>query len=167
MSLRHEKGPLDSRRKIGGARVLVCSLDNSFHTIFEADCMVYQRHYRMLDTALISGIPELLVAIEKRYDIVHLLCGISLDGLLTDQNMALSGTELIRKCCDADVKLLWIANENNAPRYIRGFRVRGMLGAKPQRSCRHCPRRLGLLSVQVYEKLTLHKKYHGKYDVGA
>ena len=37
----------------------------------------------------------------------------------------ISGTELIEKCCDAGLKLLWIASENPPDGYIKNFRARG------------------------------------------
>src|ERR1700685_3412059 len=39
------------------------------------------------------------------------------------------GAELIEKCCNSDVKLLWIASDNKPDGYIKGFKA-----AKPLNS---------------------------------
>jgi len=37
----------------------------------------------------------------------------------------ITGTALIEKCCDSDVKLLWVASENKPEAYIKGFKAAG------------------------------------------
>ena len=106
--------------------MLVCSLDPSLRESFEADSSVYLRYYRHVDSAFFLGIRDLLEAIENRYDIVHLFGRLSSGGLLSDTSDAtLLGTELIGKCCERDIKLLWIANENKTDDYVRGFKMTG------------------------------------------
>lgn len=66
-----------------------------------------------------DSITRLLALIGKGYDIVHLLAVVSPVGIVTDSSgNTLSGTSLIQSCCDADVKLLWIASDNNAEDYL-------------------------------------------------
>jgi hypothetical protein len=109
-----------------GSKVLLCSLGSHFCELLEADKTVYCRHYRSVDEIFPSSIEELLRAIGKGYEIVHLFCDLSRDGALVDRNNAtLVGSELIAKCCGESVKLLWIANENTADDYIKGFRAAG------------------------------------------
>lgn len=36
-----------------------------------------------------------------------------------------TGTDLLQKCCDFNVKLLWVASDNPPDRYITGFKARG------------------------------------------
>jgi hypothetical protein len=106
--------------------VLVCNLDPRFRASFEADSSAYLLYYRRVDTVVLSSIRDLLGVIENGYDIVHLFGRLSPGGLLTDTtNATLLGSELIRKCCKRDVKLLWIANENEPDDYVRGFKATG------------------------------------------
>ena len=62
-------------------------------------------------------------ALEQQYDIVHLLCRISSTGAVGES--ASGAAELIDKCCAAGIKLLWIASDNDAQGYIKGFPLRG------------------------------------------
>jgi hypothetical protein len=94
--------------------------------LFDADYEVYLRHYRHVDAIALSGIGELLAAIKSGYDIVHLFSHLAPGGLLVDAcDATLIGSELIDKCSERDVKLLWIASENKADDYVKGFRVAG------------------------------------------
>jgi hypothetical protein len=110
-----------SRQIVKDSKVLVCSIDPELGELLESDSAVCSRHYRRVDTGLLSGIAELLRAIEGGYDIVHLFVRLS----PTDPETPLLPSELIQKCCDGNVKLLWIASENNPDDYIKGFRVAG------------------------------------------
>jgi hypothetical protein len=119
---------LDFLRKdeVRGAKVLVCALGRHFEGILNTDSEVYGRHYRATTTAVLPSIRNLLDELEKRYDIVHLITAISGDGTIKDDNdMEITGTEIIQRCCDHDVKLLWSASDNPAEGYIRGFRAKG------------------------------------------
>ncbi|SRR5260221_8037136 len=106
-----------------GPKVLVCSLDQ-YDEFLQADSDIYLRHYRHVESVILPGLAGLLMALQERYDIVHLLCSLSSGGVLRDQTEAsLLGTDLITKCRDNGVKLLWIASENKVDDYIRGFRA--------------------------------------------
>lgn len=109
-----------------GAKVLVCSLDPSLHEQANEDSATYSRYYRHVDSACLSSVQDLLEAIAKGYDIVHVLSGLSSGGFLRDASGAnLLGTDLITECCERGVKLLWIASDNNPDDYIKGFQARG------------------------------------------
>ena len=108
------------------SKVLVCSLDTRFRDSLEADSSVYSKYYRGVRTVFFSRMSDLLRAIESGYDIVHLFSPLSPTGLVADgQSTTLSGTDLIGKCCESEVKLLWIANENEARDYVKGFNAAG------------------------------------------
>jgi hypothetical protein len=107
------------------SKVLVCCLDSGSREAFIADSEVYLRHYSLVDV-FSSGIGDLLGTIEKGYDIVHMFSRLKPGGLLADaSDVTLPGSELIEKCCKRDVKLLWIANENNPDDYVKGFKAAG------------------------------------------
>jgi hypothetical protein len=109
---------------IKGSRVLVCGLDFSLRELFEADLSVYSRHYQSVDAAFFSSISDLLGALERAYDIVHFFCGLSPGGIIADSEGAtIIGSEFIAKCCEKDVKLLWVASGNKGDDYIKGFKV--------------------------------------------
>jgi hypothetical protein len=121
-------GILDLFRKdeIFGAKVLVCALDSRFDHLLKEDSQVYGQYYRSTTTAILPSVQVLLRSIEKKYDIVHLLCDVSEKGTITDANGGeIAGTELIQHCCDQDVKLLWNGSDNPPERYIKGFGARG------------------------------------------
>jgi hypothetical protein len=104
----------------------VCCLDPRFRESFDADREAYLRHYRRVDTLFSPGIRELFATIENGYDIVHLFSGLAPGGLLADAcGATLVGSELIERCCDRDVKLLWIANQNKSDDYVKGFKAAG------------------------------------------
>jgi len=115
-----------SQPVVTGTKVLVCSLDQRFHASFAADSAIYLRYYRHVDAVQLSSLEELFQAIEGAYDIVHLFCPLAPGGLLMEASATpLSGSDLIAWCCERDVKLIWIANENKADDYIKGFRAAG------------------------------------------
>jgi hypothetical protein len=115
-----------SRDEVKGAKVLVCALDNRFDHLLKEDAEVYGRSYRATTTVVLPSIPALLGALEQKYDIVHLMCDVTENGTIVDKNgHEITGTELIQRCCDQNVKLLWAASDNPPDRYIKGFGARG------------------------------------------
>lgn len=109
-------------------KVLVCSLNHTYQESLEVDGKVYLRHYGRVDSVIFSGLGDFLTALQQGYDIVHLFCPLSTGGILRDQTeTGLTGTDLITKCCENKVKLLWIASEIGADDYIKGFHA----GSKP------------------------------------
>ena len=121
-------GILDLFRKdeVVGSKVLVCALDNRYDDLLRGDSEVYGRYYRTTTATLFPSIQALLGHLEQKYDIVHLLCDVTESGTVTDANgEQITGTELIQRCCDHNVKLLWAASDNPPERYINGFGARG------------------------------------------
>lgn|GEM_PF-1372733 len=109
-----------------GSKVLICCLDPCFREALDDDFNIYSSHYRSVDAVILSDIKELMGALDKGYDIVHLLCPVAAGGLIEDSSGAtLLGSDLITMCCERDVKLLWIANDNKPDDYVRGFRAQG------------------------------------------
>lgn len=121
-------GILDLFRKdeVTGSKVLVCSLDARFADSLKTDSQVYKRFYPATTSTAFSGIAQLTEALGQKYDIVHLLCEVTAEGAIADSGgKSITGTDLIRKCCEANVKLLWIANNNASDAYLKGFNTRG------------------------------------------
>jgi hypothetical protein len=115
-----------SRKDLSECKVLVCSMDSSFRESLEIDKSVYLRHYRAVESIFFSSTRDLLIAIGAGYDIVHLFGSLSPSGLLDEaRDLILPGSELLMKCCERDVKLLWIASENNPKDYVTSFNVTG------------------------------------------
>jgi hypothetical protein len=114
------------RDEVDGAKVLVWAMDNRFSELLKADSEIYQRYYRATTTVALSSIEALLGRLEQRYDIVHLICDVTENGTIKDiVGHEITGTELIQRCCDNDVKLLWSASDNLPTSYIKGFGARG------------------------------------------
>jgi len=115
-----------SKQIVAESKVLVCSIESQLEQLLESDRDVYSKYYRSVDSAAFRGINELLTALETGYDIVHLFVHVSPGGLLAGGNdISLLGTDLIRICSERNVKLLWIASENNPDDYVKGFKVAG------------------------------------------
>jgi hypothetical protein len=123
-------GILDLFRKnrdaVNGARVLVCAFDDRFDDLLKGDSEIYLRYYRATTKMLLPSIQALLGRLEQKYDIVHLICDVTENGTIRDaRGQEITGTELIQRCCDQNVKLLWSASDNPPERYIKGFGARG------------------------------------------
>ena len=109
-----------------GTKVLVCALDNRFDVLLKGDSEIYGRYYRATTAAVLPSINALLGRLEQKYDIVHLLCDVTANGTITDaKGEEITGTELIQRCCDLDLKLFWSGGDNSPDRYIKGFGARG------------------------------------------
>jgi hypothetical protein len=107
-------------------KVLVCSLDAKFAELLAADAGIFEQFYPFTTVEAARSIPELLAMIQSRYDIVHLFAEVSAVGMIHDTaSHSISGTSLIERCCDLNVRLLWIANNNAAQAYIQGFKSVG------------------------------------------
>ena len=116
-------GLLDLFRKeeVTGSKVLVCSLGPQFADWLKSDTQVYKRFYPATTSTTFASIEQLTAALAQKYDIVHLLCEASAEGAIA----GVSGTELIKKSCEANVKLLWIAGNHPSDAYTKGFNARG------------------------------------------
>jgi hypothetical protein len=114
-----------TREEILGSKILVCGLGPQFQQLVSADAEIYARYYRSLETTTFSEIQGLIDAIARPRDIVHLLCDVLPSGEITDHTgERLTGTRLLKHCCDSNVKLLWIASDNEPQSYITGFKAR-------------------------------------------
>src|SRR5580693_8909701 len=111
-----------TREEVLGSKVLVCGLGLHFQESVAADGEIYARYYRSVEMATFSEIQELMDAVRRSPDIIHLFCDVSLGGEIADHNgTSVVGTELLDRCCEFNVKLLWIASDNESERYIAGF----------------------------------------------
>jgi hypothetical protein len=109
--------------EVHGTKVLVCSLQPKFDELLSADSNIYSKFYSSTTAKVFTSIRELLEAI-RGHDIVHLFVDVSPTGFMTDgRGNELIGTELIERCSDSDVKLLWVASDNKPDGYIKGFKV--------------------------------------------
>ena len=79
--------------------MLVCRLGSCFGPQFDGDACVYSRHYKRVEVAVFHSVAELVKAV--------------------------FGTGQIAKCCERDVKLLWIASEGKSDDDVKGFAVGG------------------------------------------
>jgi hypothetical protein len=99
-------------------------LDPKFAEVANADCRCYSQFYPTPTESVFENAQELLAAIDKRYDVVHLFCDVTSHGNITDvQGRETAATSLIQSCSDSDVKLLWLASENKPEGYIKGFKA--------------------------------------------
>src|SRR5215472_3363477 len=113
-----------SGNEVASTSVLACGLGSKFDGLLEADSTVYSVFYRRMTMKKFSTVRELLESISQGYDIVHLFCNVSADGLIVGpRGTSIIGTSLIEQCTKADVKLLWVASENKPEGYIKGFKA--------------------------------------------
>ena len=104
----------------------MCSLDPACQEPFDTDRTIYVRHYQRVDAGFFSSIGDLLSTVENGYDIVHLFSPLAPGGLIVDIGGAtLLGSELVKKCCEGNVKLLWIASDNRPDDYVKGVKAAG------------------------------------------
>jgi hypothetical protein len=111
------------KSEVHGTKSLLCTLHPKFDELLKTDSKVYSEFYPSTTVMPCTGIRELLEAM-KGSDIVHLFADVSPTGVMADtKGNELVGTELIEKCCNSDVKLLWIASDNKPDGYIKGFKA--------------------------------------------
>jgi hypothetical protein len=86
----------------------------------------YTGNFTRLLTWLCSKSTPALIKVLRQYDIVHLFCDVLPNRTIADSTGSkVIGTELLQRCCDANVKVLWIASDNQPDRYINCFKARG------------------------------------------
>jgi hypothetical protein len=113
-----------SKEEIIGTKVLLASLDPKFTESMKADCRSYSQFYAAPVEMVLADARDLLRVIAQGYDIVHLFCDVSPNGNITDgRGNEVGGGGLLDGCCEANVKLLWLASENKPEGYIKGFRA--------------------------------------------
>lgn len=114
-----------TKDEVSGPRVFVCSIDHRFDDLLKEDSEVYSQFYPATTTVVLHSIEAVSGRLEK-YDILHLMCDVTESGTIKDDDgHEISGTDLIQRCCEQNVKLLWIASDNLPERYIKGFGARG------------------------------------------
>jgi hypothetical protein len=111
-----------AEERVLGTKVLVASLNPKFAELAEADGRCYSQFYRSPTKTTFESTQELLGAIGKGYDIVHLFCDVSQEGIIADaRGHEASCADLIACCLASDVKLLWLASDSNAIEYTKRF----------------------------------------------
>jgi hypothetical protein len=122
-------GLFDAFRKdeVTGTRVLVGQLGTKFDEHLKSDLRVYKRFYPAASSATFTTVAEMRGAVAHKYDVLHLFCNVGNDGAISDASGdRISGSELLKTAVDADVKLLWIGNDNLQEAYDAGFKTKGM-----------------------------------------
>lgn len=115
-----------NKDEVHGTKVLVCAIDSRFDDLLKEDSGAYGRYYRATTAEVLPSIQALLGRLEQKFNIVHLIAEVTEAGTIRDASAhEITGTELIQRCCDHDVKLLWVASDNPPERYIKGFGARG------------------------------------------
>jgi hypothetical protein len=66
-----------------------------------------------------------MTLVKRGSDIIHLSAMVAPGGWLSGGDSLVQGTDLIARCSEHQVKLLWIASENRSEHYISGFRAAG------------------------------------------
>src|SRR5205809_459322 len=113
------------RDEVIGSRVLVCALDPRFDDLLKADSQIYSKFYTFTDLKICSNIQQLNHLMNQSFDLIHLFAEVSSEGLVISSNgECITGTQLIAACCGANVKVLWLANDNEPEGYVKGFNVR-------------------------------------------
>ncbi len=121
-------GLFDSFRKeeVAGTKVLVCTLDAKFAQQLNSDSQTYKRYYPATTATTYAGLQGLTQALKQPCDILHFLGDLSAEGLIADSGgKTIPAAQLIDSCCDANVKLLWMASDNKAENYNKAFNVQG------------------------------------------
>ncbi len=110
------------KEEVVGTKILVCTLDGArFQSLLNSDSQQYKRLYPATSANVFPAAPALTQAIAQGYDIVHFYGDVSPDGSLG----GITGAQLLDACCAANVKLLWVANDNKPENYLKAFDARG------------------------------------------
>ena len=107
------------KRKNAATSVLVCACESRFDELLAEDADVYKRYYTVTTALSLRGPEDVIMAVERGFDIVHLLCDFGSCGSIAGSSV--TGDALIDKCCRSGVKLLWVASNNKPDAYIKGF----------------------------------------------
>ena len=110
------------KEEVVGTKVLVCALDARFQPLLNSDSQQYKRLYPATSASVFAGVPAFTQALGQSYDVVHFYAEISAEGMIAG---GMAGQALLDACCVANVKLLWIANDNKAEAYAKAFDARG------------------------------------------
>jgi hypothetical protein len=110
------------KEEVVGTKILVCALDARFQPLLNSDSQQYKRLYPATSASVFAAVPALMQALGQSYDVVHFYGEVSSDGTIGG---GMNGAQLLEACCAANVKLLWIANDNKAEAYAKAFDARG------------------------------------------
>jgi hypothetical protein len=105
-------------------RVLGCSLGDAPEDGLNRDLGAYQKYLGSVTVQRFADANGLVNAFRSKYDIVHVLTAITVDGRIGESEI--SGTELIQQAALDNTKLLWIASSNDPQGYIKGFNPNGI-----------------------------------------
>jgi hypothetical protein len=92
--------------------------------MLKADAAVYGQYYKNVSVSDFGTVDELFRGIDSGYDVVHLFGSLCSTGFMA-ADATLAGTDLIVKCCERGVKLLWVARENRSHDYVAGLPAAG------------------------------------------
>jgi hypothetical protein len=109
---------------VNGTRVLVASLGRAAGGGLEdEDAGVYSEFYRRVRVFKASDADGLTDAVGSGdYDVLHLFCEMDANGrLVAGDDSRLKGGELLEACREADVKLLFLAQDNPVEHYSLAF----------------------------------------------
>jgi hypothetical protein len=112
------------RDDVSGTKVLVSAIGSDFNHLLERDRAPYKQFYPSTTSCTFFRSPDLVDALKQRYDIVHVFTKVHPTGALGDDSANTTGSDLIRACRLTDVKVLWVASENEPQDYITGFQTR-------------------------------------------
>ena len=104
-------------------RVLVCSVGDVPEDELGRDFNAYQKYLGSVTLQRFEDANGLVNALRGRYDIVHVLTAVTVDGRIGGSEI--SGTELIQQAALDNTKLLWIASTNDPQGYVKGFKPNG------------------------------------------
>ena len=110
------------KEEVVGTKILVCALDARFQPLLNSDSQQYKRLYPTTSANLFAAAPAFTQALAQAYDIVHFYGDVAADGTIGG---GMSGAQLLDACVAANVKLLWIANDNKPENYAKAFDARG------------------------------------------
>jgi hypothetical protein len=111
-----------SHEEVSSTKILVAFSDPKFQEIADADARSYSLFYSAPTVKRFESFDELFSKIREKYDVIHLFCDVSEDGKVVDRDRRkIEGAALIQTCCDANVKMLWLASENHPERFRKAF----------------------------------------------
>src|SRR5246127_1130524 len=106
------------KEEVVGTKILLCAVDARFQQFLTSDSQQYKRLYPATSANVLPGVSPLTQAIAQAYDVIHFYGDVAADGSITG---GMTGTQLLDACCAANVKLLWIANDNKPENYAKAF----------------------------------------------
>ena len=104
--------------------ILVIGIGPDLVTLSAADFSAYSLYYPNCRLETVEYVPELLELVSAGFDIVHVLCRISTEGVIVDKEATItSGSNLLDRAYRHGSKVLFIAGENSKEAYINGIKL--------------------------------------------